>query len=543
MSHQALYREYRPNSFKDICGQDVIISILKNQIISGNLSHAYLFSGSRGTGKTSTARVFAKAATCHNPIGAEACNACPSCLSYEANPIDLSEIDAASNRGIDEARDLREKANFLPVYGKYRIYIVDEVHMLTNEAFNALLKLLEEPPEHVIFIFATTEPNKVPATILSRCQHHGFIRIPLEAIASRLAFIAQDMGREVEPAAIDLISSKSDGALRDAIGFLEKAMALGDGIVTIGMSREAMGLQGSTSAWRLAQCILSHDTGGALVAVNELVMAGTDIANVYGMLIDYYRGLLIFTTVKDYSSMLNASREELDSYRQSAAYSNVEIIIAFIRELSKSKNEARYFENPRVLLEAIVVSLSFPATAAPNLKVATRLEALEKVAFTGAVSQPQRNADTTIAPSAIPAPEPIKTSPEKALVEGPAPSAGASLAEAQMAISEAAKHFGAAKDLVLREVFEGMRATRIENGTLFVCPTGDGIGLMELFVDKNGFGKLAEYLAEKHGINYNVLQEEAGPNSAAAQVAAAESEEDYLSAATEMFNLEEIDGI
>lgn len=275
MPRQALYRRYRPRRFADVVGQEIAVEILREAVRRDRLSHAYLLAGPRGTGKTSVARILAEAATCHAPDDGEPCGRCPSCLAAEgAGHLDIVEIDAASNRGIDEVRDLRERVLHAPVLGRRKVYVVDEVHMLTPEAFNAFLKTLEEPPAHVLFIFATTEPHKLPITVLSRCQRYDFHRIPEPLLVARLRAVAEAEGLEAEDEALVRIAGASDGGLRDALSLLDQVMA--GGPVTDARVRDILGSLDEALLTRLVEAMLQGDAAALLEAVDEAYDAGRD---------------------------------------------------------------------------------------------------------------------------------------------------------------------------------------------------------------------------------------------------------------------------
>ncbi|MDO5448424.1 MAG: DNA polymerase III subunit gamma/tau [Clostridia bacterium] len=268
--YQALYRKWRPQVFADVVGQDHITTTLMNEIETGRHSHAYLFTGSRGTGKTTCAKIFAKAVNCEHPINGDPCNECETCKGIDSGAImDVIEIDAASNNGVDNIRDIRDEANFTPVNGKYRVYIIDEVHMLSTGAFNALLKTLEEPPAHVKFILATTEVHKLPATILSRCQRFDFKRITPEDIAKRLAYVAGEEGLELEADAAMLIARLADGALRDALSILDQCIGHSRHI-TLDVVNATVGLAGKEYLFALSASILNKDSASALAQINTL---------------------------------------------------------------------------------------------------------------------------------------------------------------------------------------------------------------------------------------------------------------------------------
>ena len=293
MTAQALYLKYRPQTFEQVVGQDPITRTLRNALRHGKIRHAYLFTGPRGTGKTTTARLLAKAVNCLAPVDERPCNKCTICLAInEGRLLDLIEIDAASNRGIDEIRDLREKVGFRPSEAQYKVYVLDEAHMLTDPAFNALLKTLEEPPPHVIFALVTTDPHKIPATIASRCQRFDFGRIPLQAIVDRLANIAAWEGVVAEREALAFIAHQSTGAMRDAISLLDQLASYGDAI-TLDQAKMVLGTVASESAAKLASCLVNGDLAGGLDLINRAVGDGADPRQLGRELVEYLRGLLL----------------------------------------------------------------------------------------------------------------------------------------------------------------------------------------------------------------------------------------------------------
>ena len=313
--YQALYRKWRPQSFSDVVGQEAICDTLTRQIETGHTSHAYLFSGSRGTGKTTCAKILSKAINCENPFHGNPCNKCPSCLGISNGDIlDIVEIDAASNNGVDYVRDLREEAIYSPANVKKRVYIIDEVHMFSNPAFNALLKIMEEPPEHVVFILATTELHKVPATVASRCQRFVFKRIPLSAIAERLIFIAKNEGATLDADAAEYIAGLSDGAMRDALSLLDQCISMGNHSVTCQTVEDVVGLAGRKQTFDLAEAIAKRETGRALSLLNEIYTGGKSINSVLSELAEIFRDVLISKTC------------ELDALPQlSARYTKAEL--------------------------------------------------------------------------------------------------------------------------------------------------------------------------------------------------------------------------
>ncbi|MBN1137935.1 MAG: DNA polymerase III subunit gamma/tau [Anaerolineae bacterium] len=293
MAAQALYLKYRPRTFDEVVGQEAITHTLRNALRQGRIRHAYLFTGSRGTGKTTTARLLAKAVNCLAPEDERPCNACTICTAInDGRLLDLIEIDAASNRGIDEIRDIREKAGFRPNEARYKVYVLDEAHMLTEPAFNALLKTLEEPPPHVIFALVTTDPHKIPATITSRCQRFDFRRIPVQAITERLEEIARQEGLTAEPAALDLIARHSTGALRDAISLLDQLMGYGDQI-TLDQVQMVLGATGGEAAGQLVGLLARGDVAGGLTLIDRVVGDGVDTRQFGREVVEYLRGLLL----------------------------------------------------------------------------------------------------------------------------------------------------------------------------------------------------------------------------------------------------------
>lgn len=294
MSYLALYRKYRPRNFEEIVGQTNITGILKNQVATGTFGHAYIFNGIRGTGKTSTAKIFAKAVNCEKNEGGEPCGVCNSCVSFNENrQIDIIEIDAASNNGVDNVRELREHSKFLPTYSKYKVYIIDEVQMLSQGAFNALLKTLEEPSGHVIFILATTELHKIPDTILSRCQRHDFKRVSFEAMVGRMETVLMSEGVDYDVDGLEVIAKKSEGAMRDALSMLDKAISKGESRLTKEIVQESLGALRSEYSSNILSSLLASDVDDALLEVEKALDSGIQVSACFEDLIGFTRGVLL----------------------------------------------------------------------------------------------------------------------------------------------------------------------------------------------------------------------------------------------------------
>ncbi len=375
--YQALYRKYRPRSFSEVVGQKNVVKTLKNQISENHISHAYLFTGSRGTGKTSCAKILAKAVNCQNPIGGDPCNECEICKGINDESIyDVTEIDAASNNGVDNIRDLRDNTAFSPAAAKYRIYIIDEVHMLSGAAFNALLKTLEEPPAHVVFILATTEVHKLPATILSRCQRFDFGRIAAEDIAERLCEIAEKENISLTADAALMIAKLSDGAMRDALSLLDVCAASGTEIDEQAVLNAA-GMSGREYLERLADAIVSKDSEKALTVTAELYEKSKDMSRLCGELIEYFRNIMLVKTHKNPENLLVCSASELDLMKKSASNMPLDAIVHAIEVFEKVFSDMNRGANRRTIMETALVRLCNPALDETVGALIRRISALE----------------------------------------------------------------------------------------------------------------------------------------------------------------------
>ncbi|MEG1870715.1 MAG: DNA polymerase III subunit gamma/tau [Peptostreptococcaceae bacterium] len=382
--HKALYRAYRPQTFKDVVGQEHIVRTLKNQIQNNNVGHAYLFCGTRGTGKTSTAKIFARAVNCENSIDEEPCNQCEVCKDIlNDNIMDVIEIDAASNNSVDDIREIRENVKYTPAKCKYKVYIIDEVHMLSQGAFNALLKTLEEPPSYVIFILATTEPHKIPATILSRCQRFDFKRVTVKDMACRMKEICDDVDIEVDDRALNLIARNSQGALRDALSILDQCMSFSDGNIEYKDVVDLLGTVNVEQLFEMAEYVINEDTKKCLAILNEFVIWGKDIKNLIDDLIDHFRNLMVCKVSKDLDEIISLPEEIIDQLKDQANTIEIDEIIRILNVLSTTQDTIKSSSNPRVLAEVSIMKLSQPMFDDSKEALLKRISILEDVIRSG----------------------------------------------------------------------------------------------------------------------------------------------------------------
>lgn len=381
--YQALYRKYRPKVFADVYGQEHVTSTLKNEIKENRIAHAYLFTGSRGTGKTTCAKILAKAVNCENSVDGEPCNECEVCKGLDSGTIyDVVEIDAASNNGVDNIRDLREEANYTPSRGKYRVYIIDEVHMLSTGAFNALLKTLEEPPAHVIFILATTEVHKLPATILSRCQRFDFKRIQPETMSVRLKQVAQLEGMELDDDAAILIARIADGALRDGLSILDQCAGRSKKIDSALVS-EVAGLAGHEALYKLTDCICTQNSSSAMTVISELYQNSYDMERLCVEMINHLRNFLIVKTVKDSRGLIICTDDEYNSIILSAENFTLENVIFALDLFQDALTKIKTGANARVELEMAFVKLCEPKLDVNIDSLVDRISKLERAVNRG----------------------------------------------------------------------------------------------------------------------------------------------------------------
>lgn len=376
MSYRVLARKWRPQTFSDIVGQEPIVRTLQNALRRNRVAHALIFSGVRGVGKTTIARIMAKAINCHNQAEAP-CDNCPSCLSIiKGNALDLHEIDGASNRGIQEIRDLKENIRFMPAQERFKVIIIDEVHMLTTEAFNALLKTLEEPPEHVFFMFATTEIHKVPVTILSRCQRYELKRVSFKVLFDFFSLIASREGVSITTSALDIIASEADGSVRDGLSLLDQIFAFGGDTVTEDDLRLVLGLVDRRVFATLTSALLAGDLAGALSLLNEIYSQGMDLKRFAQGLLFFCRSLLIAKTSKEPSAILDISEQEMELVKEIAGGYSLETLSNLFSLVLKGMEEMQYAAHPRMIIEMLFVKTVQTGSIVPVTDIIARLDAL-----------------------------------------------------------------------------------------------------------------------------------------------------------------------
>lgn len=422
MSYTALYRKFRPQGFEDVKGQDHIVTTLKNQMKADRIGHAYLFCGTRGTGKTTIAKILAKAVNCEHPVDGSPCNECEACQAISSGTsMNVIEIDAASNNGVDNIREIREEVAYRPAKGRYKVYIIDEVHMLSTGAFNALLKTLEEPPSYVIFILATTEVHKIPITILSRCQRYDFRRITVDTIAARLTELMDKEGTDVEDKAIRYIAKAADGSMRDALSLLDQCIAfyLGE-TLTYEKALDVLGAVDTEVFSRLLRKVLNQDTAGAIHTLEDLIIQGRELGQFVTDFIWYLRNLLLVKTSDVPEETVDVSAENMERLREESGMLDAESLMRYIRIFSELSNQIRYASQKRVLVEIALIKLCQPVMEANLDSLFDRLRVLESKLENGVMVAPPGEADMQKArPSvlqqeeaAVPEVKPEKAAPE-----------------------------------------------------------------------------------------------------------------------------------
>lgn len=391
MSYTALYRKWRPSTFEDVKGQDHIVQTLKNQISSERIGHAYLFCGTRGTGKTSIAKIFARAVNCENPVDGSPCNECDSCRNIQSgSSMNVVEIDAASNNGVENIREIREQVQYPPTEGRYRVYIIDEVHMLSTGAFNALLKTLEEPPSYVIFILATTEVHKIPITVLSRCQRYDFRRITIDTLTAHLKKLTAAEEIQAEDKALTYIAKAADGSARDALSLLDQCVAFHYGtLLTYDNVLEVLGAVDSSVFSELLRAVINKQTTDCIHKLEEMVIQGRELGQFVTDFIWYLRNLLLIQTAEDAEDMLEMSEDNIRQLREEAKMIDGETLMRYIRIFSELSNQLRYASQKRVLIELALIKLTKPQMEQNLDSILQRLNELEERMDEGISFQPE----------------------------------------------------------------------------------------------------------------------------------------------------------
>lgn len=503
--YQALYRKWRPRTFDDVVGQKHITETLKNQVMSGRLSHAYLFIGTRGTGKTSCAKILAKAVNCEHPVNGNPCNQCPACRGIDDGTImDVVEMDAASNNGVDNVRALREEAVFSPAVVRKRVYIVDEVHMLSGSAFNALLKILEEPPAHLMFILATTELNKVPATILSRCQRHSFKRLDIASISGRLAYVAQQEKLDLSPEAAALIARLADGGMRDALSLLDQCSA--KPVIGVDDVYSAMGLAGKQSTAQIMKYISSGDTPGSLQLFQQLWQDGKDPSTLLNEISSLMRDVLIKKVAAKNGNELLSGGYDDDTINEFCSVFSAETLINGISGI-QSTLAAMKSGHAKTLCELCLIELCEPGLGDSLSQLSMRVSRLEAAAEQGSLAVPVSSAPAHDAPQprspALPAAakqEAAKTplseapfdvpdapAPSKDFQPAPHPSQAAAAAAAPQPAQDAGGSWDSVMAKLKGRLPVGIMAMLSDPMAVSCCIDGDTLRLMtgSIFASNN----------------------------------------------------------
>ncbi|MCI5661357.1 MAG: DNA polymerase III subunit gamma/tau [Clostridia bacterium] len=419
MSYQVLYRAWRPGTFSEICGQDAVTRTLRRQVVSGHIAHAYLFCGTRGTGKTTASKVLARAINCLNPKDGDPCGECEVCRALKAeNCMDVVEIDAASNNGVDEIRDLREKIKYPPTLTKYKVYIIDEVHMLSTGAFNALLKTLEEPPAHAVFILATTEPQKLPATILSRCQRFDFHRISVDTMVARMKVVLSGVGRTAEDEALREIGRAAEGAMRDALSLLDGCLSYTDGEVTLQLARDVLGTAGRGFLFDFAEKLIAFDIAGALSDIDRLINQGCDPQVFARDVVAHLRALILASAVENIAEMLEITPEDAQKFAEQSRKIDSARAARLMDLYMRAESDMKWASRPRTVLELATVRACHPEEEA-DAALSERMARMEKMLEGGVSVKPVSVKVEKKEASPADASKPIEKKPARSFAQPP----------------------------------------------------------------------------------------------------------------------------
>ena len=510
MSYQALYRAWRPRTFSEICDQDAVVRTLRRQVETDRIAHAYLFCGTRGTGKTTAAKVLSRAINCLHPVNGDPCGECEICRALSGeNCMDVLEIDAASNTSVDDIRELRDKIQYPPALTRYKVYIIDEVHMLSNGAFNALLKTLEEPPKHAVFILATTEPQKLPATILSRCQRFDFHRIRVEAIVNRLQVVLEGIGRSAEEEALNEIARAAEGAMRDALSLLDVCLSFTEGAVTAELARDVLGTTGRDFMFEFADALIAYDAAAALHMIDDAMRRGSD-PRVFSLdAANHLRGVLLAAVAGDQlDRILEITPEDAQRFRTQAGRANREQLMRAMELFLRVESEMKWATQPRTILELAAVRACHPEQEAES-DLRERLDRMEKRMESGVIAAP--------AAKAAPAPEQRTDAPKK---PSPAAKPSAPAAAPPPEYLAGIERFAAENGSVKR-MLEKMQFAGIEDGVVTVAFGKDGIMVRRVLEAKQGL--IEQALSESFGSPMRLRMVNAGQVAQAKPSAAAKS--------------------
>ena len=510
MSYQALYRAWRPRTFSEICDQDAVVRTLRRQVETDRIAHAYLFCGTRGTGKTTAAKVLSRAINCLHPVNGDPCGECEICKALSGeNCMDVLEIDAASNTGVDDIRELRDKIQYPPALTRYKVYIIDEVHMLSTGAFNALLKTLEEPPKHAVFILATTEPQKLPATILSRCQRFDFHRIRVEAIVSRLQVVLDGIGRSADMEALLEIARAAEGAMRDALSLLDVCLSFTEGAVTAELARDVLGTTGRDFMFEFADALIAYDAAAALGMIDDAMRRGSD-PRVFSLdAANHLRGVLLAEVAgEQLDRILEITPEDAQRFREQAGRANREQLMRAMELFMRVESEMKWATQPRTILELAAVRACHPEQEAES-DLRERLDRMEKRIGSGVVAAP--------AAKAAPVPEKKPDAPKKS---APAAKVSAPAAAPPPEYLAGIERFAAENGSVKR-MLEKMQFAGIEDGVVTVAFGKDGIMVRRVLEAKQGLIEAA--LSESFGSPMRIRMVNEGQAAQAKPSAAAKS--------------------